>query len=112
MMSSRSRRICRHVLLLALGVIASSGCCPKRPPIRTITINAGCLDSLGEPPPIPDDLGTDDNKTSPACDMRWEFCASEEAADKIVRYISGAQKFIRDARTHCATEAITEPGGE
>lgn len=93
-----------YALALGIAVAASSGCCPKRQILRTVTTVRGCLTDVGPAPEAPDKLGTDDHKTDPACDPKWELCASPEAADRLVDYVSHAKRWIRDAKTQCSKE--------
>ncbi len=90
--------------LLLFAVVLAAACCPKRQTVRVVTTARGCLTDVGPAPEEPDHLGTDDHTTDPACDEKWELCASAEAADRLVRYVQHAKRWIRDAKTQCSKE--------
>jgi len=61
----------------------------------------GCLENAPAKPTIPEELGTDDHTTDPACPEKWELCADWEAAGKIDRYVREAQRYIRQVEILC-----------
>jgi hypothetical protein len=96
----RSEWFFRMLLLVQVtALVAVCAAPPKREVLRLETTNRGCLD---EPAPQSEPIelaGPDEG-----CPDQFTFCASDDAAKKIERFISRSKRWMKQAELSCRNE--------